>query len=87
MTNLHVGLFRTPCLELTTLSPLPLFEQSEGRLLAIDDQDRVMVTTDLETWTCVGQAPPDACSIGSLDGTLYFGGPAGRVYAFPTPSW
>ena len=87
MSNLHVALFPTPCLELTTLTPLPMFEQSEGRLLAVDDQDRVMVTTDLETWTCVGHAPPDACSIGSLDGTIYFGGPAGRIYAFPSPSW
>lgn len=87
MTNLHVTLFPTPCLEPTTLTPLPMFEQSEGRLLAVDDQDRVMVTTDLETWTCVGHAPPDACSIGSLDGTIYFGGPAGRIYAFPAPSW
>jgi hypothetical protein len=87
MTNLHVSLFPTPCQEQTTITPLPLFEQTEGRLLAIDDQDRVQVTTNLETWTCIGQAPPDACSIGSLDGTIYFGGPAGRVYAFPAPSW
>jgi hypothetical protein len=87
MSNLHVDLFPTPCLELTTLAPLPMFEESEDHLLVVDDQDRVMVTTDLETWTCVGHAPPDACSIGSLDGTIYFGGPAGRIYAFPSPSW
>ncbi len=87
MANLHVTLFRTACLEQTTLTPLPMFEQSEGRLLAIDDQERVMVTTDLDTWTCIGRAPPDACSVGSLDGTVYFGGPAGRIYAFPAPSW
>jgi hypothetical protein len=87
MTNLHVALFPTSCLEQTTLTPLPLLEQSEGHLLAIDDQDRVEVTTDLATWTCLGQAPPDACSIGSLDGTIYFGGPAGRIYGFPAPSW
>jgi hypothetical protein len=87
MQNLHVALFPSPCIEDTTVAPIPLFEASEDHLLVIDDQDRVQVTTDVKTWTCVGQAPPDACSIGSLNGTIYFGGPAGRVYALPAPSW
>jgi hypothetical protein len=51
------------------------------------DKGSVVATTDLVTWTCLGRAPPDVRSIGSLDGTLYFGGTAGRVYGFPSPSW
>lgn len=46
-----------------------------------------MMTTDLETWTCIGQAPEDAASIGSLDGTVYFGGIEGQVFGFTEPSW
>ncbi len=26
-------------------------------------------------------------SIGSLDGTIYFGGAGGRIYRYPAPSW
>jgi hypothetical protein len=46
-----------------------------------------MMTTDLKSWTCIGQAPADASSIGSLDGVVYFGSVNSGVYGFPAPSW
>ena len=87
MKNLGVTLLDTPGLYQFTLSPLALFQQTEGHLVAIDAENSVITTTDLETWTCVGKAPADVRSIGSLDGTIYFGGTAGRIYGFPSPSW
>ena len=47
----------------------------------------VMMTTDLGTWSCIGKAPADATSIGSLDGVVYFGSVNSAVYGFPTKSW
>lgn len=87
MTNLHFTLFPSTGLEQTTLTPIPIFEDTEDHLLAVAEDGSVMATTDLETWTCVGQAPPDVRSIGSLDGVIYFGGAGGNVYGFPSPSW
>jgi hypothetical protein len=45
------------------------------------------LTSDRASWTCVGMAPPDATSIGSLDGVVYFGGIEGRIYGFEHASW
>jgi hypothetical protein len=45
--------------------------RTQGHLIAIDERGAVMATTDLATWTCIGQAPPDTRSIGSLGGTVY----------------
>jgi hypothetical protein len=87
MANLHFTLFTGTGLEQTTLAPLPIFEQTEGHLIAIDERGAVMATTDLATWSCIGQAPPDARSIGSLGGTVYIGGAQGRIYGYPGPSW
>ena len=67
--------------------PLAMFQATEGHLVAVNVRGDVMMTTDLTTWTCIGKAPADASSIGSLDGTLYFGAVEGRVYGFPAPSW
>jgi hypothetical protein len=58
---------------------MPIFQQTEGHLVAINEGGSVMSTTDLETWTCEGKAPADVRSIGSLDGTIYFGGAGGRI--------
>lgn len=87
MHDLSFTLFVGTGTEQTTLTPLPIFEQTEDHLVAIDVGGNVMATTDLASWTCLGQAPPDARSIGSLDRTTYFGGAAGRIYGFPAPSW
>lgn len=67
--------------------PLALFEVTEGRLVAVNHDGHVMMTTDLASWTCIGQAPADATAIGSLDGTVYFGGLEGHVYGLEAPSW
>jgi hypothetical protein len=67
--------------------PLALFQVTEGRLLAVNHRGDVMMTTDLATWTCIGKAPADAASIGSLDGVVYFGAVESRVYGFESPSW
>jgi len=67
--------------------PLYPFQVTEGHLVAVAYGGQVMMTTDLSTWTCVGQAPADATSITSLDGTIYFGGIEGEVFGFPAPSW
>jgi hypothetical protein len=66
---------------------LALFQVTEGRLLAVKYGGDVMMTTDLVTWTCIGKAPADASSIGSLDGIVYFGSVNSGVYGFPSPSW
>ena len=87
MHDLDFTLFVGTGIELTTGQPLPIFQQTEGHLLALDVAGRVMATTDLATWSCVGQAPADVRSIGSLNGTIYFGGAGGRIYGFPAPSW
>jgi hypothetical protein len=87
MANLHFTLFTGTGIEQTTVAPLPIFEQTEGHLIAIDERGAVMATTDLATWSCIGQAPPDARSIGSLGGKVYVGGAQGRVYGYPGPSW
>jgi hypothetical protein len=50
--------------------PLALFQVTEGRLLTVNHDGDVMMTTDLETWSCIGKAPDDATSIGSLDGVV-----------------
>lgn len=87
MTDLGVTLFPSVSIEPTTVTPVPVFSDSEDHLLAVVDDGAVMATTDLETWTCIGRAPADVASIGSLDHTVYFGGTEGRIYAFPAPSW
>ena len=87
MRDLDFTLFTGTGIEQTTVSPLPLFATTEDRLVAIDASGSVRATTDLATWTCLGQAPADVRSVGSLGGTVYFGGAGGRVYAYPAPSW
>jgi hypothetical protein len=67
--------------------PIPVLNDSEGRLLVVNANNETLVTSDLVEWRCIGRAPEDVRSIGSLNGTVYFGGPEGRVYAYPEPSW
>jgi hypothetical protein len=87
MKNLGIVLWDTPGLAQLTLLPLALFQQTEGHLIAVNAEGSVVSTTDLVKWTCIGKAPPDVRSIGSLDGKIYFGGTAGRVYGYTSPSW
>jgi hypothetical protein len=87
MKNLGIVLWDTPGLYQLTLSPLALFQQTEGHLVAVNAEGAVLSTTDLITWTCIGKAPSDVRSLGSLDGTIYFGGTAGRLYGYASPSW
>jgi hypothetical protein len=67
--------------------PLAVLNDSEGRLLVVNAKHQTLVTEDLVEWRCIGRAPEDVRSVGSLNGTVYFGGPDGRVYAYPEPSW
>ena len=86
-TNLDFRLFESQGRYQGMQEPLVLFQQTEGRLLAVKDGGDVMMTMDLVTWSCVGQAPADATSIGSLDGVVYFGSVNSGVYGFPAASW
>ncbi len=64
-----------------------LYEVADGRLVVVNAAHRVVHTSDLKAWTCVGHAPADAASIGVLNGTIYFGGPDAKIYAYESPSW
>jgi hypothetical protein len=86
-TNLDFRFFESKGRYQGMKEPLALFQVTEDRLLAVRYGGDVMMTTDLVTWTCIGQAPADATSIGSLDGVVYFGSVNAQVYGFPTPSW
>jgi hypothetical protein len=86
-TNLNFRFFESQGRYQATLEPLAIFEVTEGRLLAVHYGGDVMMTTDLVTWACIGQAPADATSIGSLGGVVYFGSVNSGVYGFPAPSW
>lgn len=85
--NLDFRFFESPGRYQTKKEPLALFQVTEGRLLAVKHTGDVMMTTDLGTWSCIGKAPADATSIGSLDGVVYFGSVNSAVYGFPTKSW
>jgi hypothetical protein len=87
MRNLHVDLYRSQGIVQTTLAPMDIFQATEGHFIAVSEDRSVLETTDLQTWHCVGQAPVDVTSIGSLNGTIYFGALEGRVYALPEPAW
>jgi len=87
LTNLAFPLFVSQGRYQGSPQSLSLFQVTEGHLLAVNDAGQVMMTNDLETWNCIGQAPADAASIGSLDGVVYFGGIESRVYSFEQPSW
>jgi hypothetical protein len=87
LTNLGFPLFMSKGRYQGSPQSLSLFQATEGRLLAVNEGGDVMMTSDLATWTCIGKAPADAASIGSLDGVVYFGGIEGRVYGFKHASW
>ena len=86
-TNLDFRFFESQGRYQGSKEPLALFQVTEGRLLAVNRTGDVMMTTDLSAWTCIGKAPADATSIGSLDGVVYFGAVDGRIYGFENPSW
>jgi hypothetical protein len=86
-TDLNFRFFESQGRYQATKEPLVLFQVTEGRLIAVGYGGNVMMTTDLVNWTCIGQAPADASSIGSLDGVIYFGSVNSGVYGFPGPSW
>jgi hypothetical protein len=87
LTNLEFRLFESRGRYQGSFQSLSLFQATEDHLVAVNKQGNVMMTNDLQTWSCIGQAPDDATSIGSLDGVIYFGGLEGRVYSFEQPSW
>jgi hypothetical protein len=87
LTNLAFPLFVSQGRYQGSPQSLSLFQATEGHLLAVNEGGDVMMTTDLSTWSCIGKAPADAASIGSLDGVVYFGGIESRVYSFEQPSW
>lgn len=87
LTNLDFTLFASKGRQQGSQQSLALFQATEDHLLAVREGGEVMMTTDLATWTCIGKAPADAASIGSLDGTVYFGGIEGQVFGFTEPSW
>ena len=80
-------LLETPQPYQFVIEPLPIYQATEGHLVAVDRGGVARETTDLVTWRCLGKAPADVRSIGSLDGVVYFGGVAGRVYGYAQPSW
>jgi hypothetical protein len=86
-TNLDFRFFESQGRYQGMKEPLALFQVTEGRLLAVKYGGDVMMTTDLTSWSCIGKAPADATSIGSLDGVIYFGSVNSGVYGFPGPSW
>ncbi len=86
-TNLDFRFFQSRGRYQGSNEPLVLFQVTENRLLAVRYGGDVMMTTDLESWTCIGKVPPDATSIGSLNGVVYFGSVDAQVYGFPSPSW
>jgi hypothetical protein len=86
-TNLNFRFFESQGRYQGLKEPLALFQVTEGRLLAVKYGADVMMTTDLKSWTCLGKAPADATSIGSLDGVIYFGSANSGVYGFPDRSW
>ncbi len=85
--RLDIRLFENPALWQFVLEPIPTFQSTEQHLVAIDVARNVLATDDLTHWSCIGKAPADVRSIGSLDGVVYFGGAGGRVYALPARSW
>lgn len=87
LTNLAFPLFVSQGRYQGSSQSLSLFQATEGHLLAVTVGGDVMMTDDLATWTCIGKAPADASSIGSLDGVVYFGGIESRIYGFEHASW
>ena len=87
LTNLAMPLFVSQGRYQGSVQSLSLFQVTQGHLLAVNEGGDVMMTSDLATWTCIGKAPADATSIGSLDGVVYFGGIEGRIYRFEHASW
>jgi hypothetical protein len=87
VTTLGVRLVDVPATNQFTGVPLAIFQSTEGRLLAVRANGDVVMTTDLDRWDCIGKAPGDVRSIGSLDGVVYFGGALGRVYSYDQPTW
>lgn len=70
-----------------TETPIPIFEEAEGRLLLVDDKGDVQMSNDLTNFKCIGKAPADVRSVGALNGIVYFGGADGHVYSYEKPSW
>jgi hypothetical protein len=85
--HLGIELLETTLSYTFTSDPIALINDSEDRILVVNADQEVLVTTDLVHWECVGQSPPDVRSIGSLNGTVYFGGAGGTVYGYEAPSW
>jgi hypothetical protein len=85
--NLGVQLVDTTLTYTFVKDPIAVLNDSEGRLLVVNAKLETLVTKDLVEWKCVGHAPPDVRSIGSVNGTVYFGGAEGRVYGYAAPSW
>ncbi len=85
--NLNFRLFDGLGRRQGALDPPAMFQVTEGRVLAVNHEGNVMMTTDLTSWSCIGKVPPDATSVGSLDGIVYFGSVHSQIYGFPSASW
>jgi outer membrane protein assembly factor BamB len=85
--RLGIRTIDTPTAMGFTEAPIVIFEESEGRLLAVNENGDVLMSTDLVSFACIGKAPPDVRAVGSLDGVVYFGGAEGHLYAYEEASW
>ena len=85
--NLGVTLIPNPASYQFVAEPNSVFSDTEGHLVAVAANGSVLETTDLETWTCIGQAPAYVTSVGSLNGRVYFGAAEGKIWGYEAPSW
>jgi hypothetical protein len=85
--RLGIRTFETPTAAGFTEAPLLIMEESEGRLLVVNENGEVLMSTDLVNFRCIGKAPADVRGLGSLNGVVYFGGADGHVYAYDHASW
>jgi hypothetical protein len=85
--NLGVTLIPNSASYQFVAEPNSVFSDTEGHLVAVAANGSVLETTDLETWTCIGQAPAYVTSVGSLNGRVYFGAAEGKIWGYEAPSW
>jgi len=68
--------------------PFALFDYaiSDGVLYGLRDDQRIVKTTDLLSWTLLDNTPAtDGRSIAILNNTLYVGATDGRLYRYSVP--
>jgi hypothetical protein len=85
--SLGIQLVNTTLAYTFVKDPIAILTDSEDRILVVNSKLETLVTKDLVEWKCIGHAPPDVRSVGSLNGRVFFGASSGHVYGFATPSW